>query len=368
MPAPSENAQGHALARFFEQTHIPIPDTGSILAIRSTSTAGLSGFEPERITCLQTERRHAAALERAGLAVVSEASGSFALCLIEATRDREENLYHIALGWSLLAPGGMLVLTAANSLGGESLGKKLRDCGLPVASVYSKAKCRVIALTRPLGCDAPPPPEWLALGAFKEIPGAGLVAGPGMFSAHAIDAGTRLLCDALDGPLTGSGADFGAGYGALSRHVLERSPDLRALDLYESEAKALAAARCNLAAWEDRVELRYHWSDLTATLPTQRYDWIVMNPPFHSGSATEPALGQQFIATAANSLRPRGSLWLVANRHLPYETLLATRFSHVVDLGQTAGYKVYRASHPIDTRRNERSPRLTSQRGRNRDG
>ena len=368
MPAPSENAQGHALARFFEQTTAPIPGTGAILAIRSTSTAGLSGFEPERITCLQTERRHAAALERAGLKVVSEASGPFDLCLIEATRDREENLHHLALGWSLLAPGGTLVLSAANTLGGESLGRKLRDCGLPIVSVYSKAKCRVIALTRSPGCENLPPHEWLELGTFKEIAGTGLMAGPGMFSAHAIDAGTQLLCDALDGPLTGRGADFGAGYGALSRHVLERSPDLHGLDLYESEAKSLAAARCNLAAWEDRVELGYHWTDLTVTVPTQRYHWIIMNPPFHSGPATEPALGQQFITTAANSLSPRGALWLVANRHLPYESILSSRFTQVVDLGQTAGYKVYRASHPLDTRRSARLPRPASQRGRHRAG
>jgi 16S rRNA (guanine1207-N2)-methyltransferase len=368
MRAPSENAQGHALARFFDQTTVPIPGTGSILAIRSASTAGLSGFEPESITCLQTERRHATMLERAGLKVVSEVSGVFDLCLIEATRDREENLYHIALGWSLLSSGGTLVLSAANTLGAETLGKKLRDCGLPIVSVYSKAKCRVIALTRTPGDAAEPPSEWLALGAFQEIPGTGIVAGPGMFSAHAIDAGTRLLCDALDAPLTGRGADFGAGYGALSRHVLERSPALHALDLYESEAKALAAARCNLAAWEDHVALGYHWSDLTVAAPTQRYDWIVMNPPFHAGSATEPALGQQFIATAANSLSPRGTLWLVANRRLPYESILSTRFTQVVDLGQTAGYKVYRASHPLDTRHSGRSPRPASQRGGHRAG
>jgi 16S rRNA (guanine1207-N2)-methyltransferase len=290
------------------------------------------------------------------------------LCLIEATRDRDENLYHIALAWSLLAPGGTLVLSAANALGGESLAKRIRESGLTLDAVYSKAKCRVVSVTRPAGGAAALPPEWLALGDYRELPGTGLVAGPGVFSAHAVDPGSRLLCEALDTPLTGRGADFGAGYGALSHHVLAQSPGIRTLDLYEAESKALAAAKINLAAWQSHVELGYRWTDITATAPGRGYDWIMLNPPFHSGTAAEPALGQRFINAAANSLDSRGALWMVANRHLPYETVLGTRFKQVADLGQSAGYKVYRASRPINDRTALHSSRPLPHRVRHRSG
>jgi 16S rRNA (guanine1207-N2)-methyltransferase len=47
-----------------------------------------------------------------------------------------------------------------------------------------------------------------------------------------------------------------------------------------------------------------------------------MNPPFHSGQATDVDLGRAFLATAAASLRRGGKLFLVANRQLPYEAVL----------------------------------------------
>ncbi|MBM4199770.1 MAG: methyltransferase [Gammaproteobacteria bacterium] len=369
MSSAAESAQGHALAKFFEHTAVPLSGSGGILAIRSTTAAGLTGFDPGRILCLQTNRTHADALERAGFRVVTEVSGAFALCLIEATRDRDENLHHIALGWSLLAPDGRLVLSAANALGGESLARRIRESGLTVDTVYSKAKCRVVCVTRTAdGVAAGPPPEWLALGDYRELPRTGLVAGPGVFSAHTVDPGSRLLCEALDTPLVGRGADFGAGYGALSHHVLARSAGIRMLDLYESEWKALAAAKINLAPWQSRVELGYRWTDITLTAPDRGYDWIIMNPPFHSGTAAEPALGQRFIHAAANSLDSRGTLWMVANRHLPYETVLGTRFKQVADLGQSAGYKVYRAAHPVSDRTALRSSRPPPRRVRHRSG
>ena len=54
-----------------------------------------------------------------------------------------------------------------------------------------------------------------------------------------------------------------------------------------------------------------------------QYDVIVSNPPFHTQSrADRPDIGRRFIAVAAEALKPGGRLWLVANRHLPYEAVL----------------------------------------------
>ncbi|HQR91188.1 MAG TPA: methyltransferase, partial [Caulobacter sp.] len=45
----------------------------------------------------------------------------------------------------------------------------------------------------------------------------------------------------------------------------------------------------------------------------------------------------------AASLRKGGDLWLVANRHLPYEAILNEQFAKVRLAGETNGYKVYEA-------------------------
>jgi 16S rRNA (guanine1207-N2)-methyltransferase len=72
-------------------------------------------------------------------------------------------------------------------------------------------------------------------------------------------------------------------------------------------------------------------------------DFVVTNPPFHETGGEDKSLGQAFIKTAAASLRKGGDLWLVANRHLPYEAILNEHFAKVRLAGETNGYKVYEA-------------------------
>src|SRR5690606_20172087 len=68
-----------------------------------------------------------------------------------------------------------------------------------------------------------------------------------------------------------------------------------------------------------------------------------------------PGLGQRFIEVAAQALRPGGRLFLVANRHLPYEATLARAFTGVQVLAQGGGFKVVEAlkGGPLQ----ERTPR-----------
>lgn len=353
MTSASAAAQTKALMKFCE-SFLPAQETGrKVLAIRAAWPEPLRVFRADNVLCLQTDRILADRLERAGFRVCTEASGEFDLCLVEATKHKDENLYHIALGWSLLRSGGRLIISAANALGGESLAKRIAAAAFPIRSIHSKAKCRVIWIDR---AEAQPTTAafveaGVALGEFREIPGTGLLSCPGIFSAHAVDQGTQLLADSLPLPLQGDGADLGAGYGALSRHILRRSDNLRRLDLYEVEWKALAAARLNLAPWEQRTKIGYHWQDVTRDAPTRRFDWVVMNPPFHAAREAIPALGKAFIASARSTLKVSGSLWLVANRHLPYEGVLAEGFSEVTKICERQGFKVVQAKHPRASRR-----------------
>ena len=72
-------------------------------------------------------------------------------------------------------------------------------------------------------------------------------------------------------------------------------------------------------------------------------DFVVANPPFHDGGAEDRALGQAFIDRAAKSLRTGGTLWMVANRHLPYETTLNAAFKTVRPVVEAEGYKIIEA-------------------------
>ena len=75
-------------------------------------------------------------------------------------------------------------------------------------------------------------------------------------------------------------------------------------------------------------------------------DAVIANPPFHQGRAAEPDLGAAFIAAAARILKPSGQLFLVANRQLPYEAVLAIAFREWEKLSEDGTYKVMHASRP----------------------
>ncbi|MBV1866734.1 MAG: methyltransferase, partial [Marinosulfonomonas sp.] len=95
----------------------------------------------------------------------------------------------------------------------------------------------------------------------------------------------------------------------------------------------------------------FHWADATDFLFREGFDQIVMNPPFHTGRAADPDLGRAFITSAARLLAPRGTLWLVANRHLPYESALSTSFRDVSELTGDSSFKVFRAAKPVQRKR-----------------
>ncbi|KJZ20709.1 methyltransferase [Loktanella sp. S4079] len=169
----------------------------------------------------------------------------------------------------------------------------------------------------------------------------GYVTTAGVFSDGAVDAGSALLVDALPDKLPARTADLGAGWGYLAAPVLERE-NVQSLDLIEAEALSLTCAKQNVS--DPRV--RFHWADATQFQPEASFDGIVMNPPFHTGRASDPSLGRAFIQSAARMLTPSGKLWMVANRHLPYETTLSECFRNVDTIGGNGAFKVFHANRP----------------------
>ena len=95
---------------------------------------------------------------------------------------------------------------------------------------------------------------------------------------------------------------------------------------------------------------RFHWADATRFKPAHPWDAVVMNPPFHISRAADPELGAAFLRAAHRGLLPGGTLWLVANRHLPYDRILTPLFRTVEEIGGDAVFRLFRAAHPIRAR------------------
>ncbi len=165
----------------------------------------------------------------------------------------------------------------------------------------------------------------------------------GMFSHGRIDPGSAALAFHMRTIICGKTADFGAGWGFLSYEALEQSEKLTTLDLYEADYNALKAAKEHLKHKTASCPIHFYWHDLVHEPITDLYDTIISNPPFHTQQTTDISLGQNFIIKAAKYLKPGGNLLLVANRHLPYETLLKDIFRTVLIHEEAHGFKVIEA-------------------------
>ena len=151
-----------------------------------------------------------------------------------------------------------------------------------------------------------------------------------------------MLARHLEGRLSGAVADFGAGWGYLAAECLRRASQITRLDLYEADHASLDAARRNLSGL-NQARLGFHWTDLTREPVPERYDAIIMNPPFHAGRAADPTLGIGFIRAAHSALKPGGKLLMVANRQLPYEAALRELFRSIDVVEEGSGFKVIEA-------------------------
>lgn len=242
----------------------------------------------------------------------------------------------LARAWVALAArvtDGPVIVDGDKTDGVESI---LKDCRRRDAAdtPLSKAHGKIFTLARDVDFS-----DWAA-SSDKQTDG-GFVTTAGAFSADGIDPGSRWLAECLPADIGSHVVDLGAGWGYLGARVLKREKVTR-LDLIEADHSALEAARRNVA--DPRAA--FHWADATTWWPDTRADSVVMNPPFHTGRVADPDLGRAFIATAARALKPSGTLWMVANRHLLYEATLTEKFKHLDEIAGDARFKILRARHP----------------------
>ena len=299
------------------------------------------------IVCEQSFKPDADALQQAGLTVMPEldaCASRFERVLVLPPRQREEARALFAKAIRIAGEGGRVVGAAGNQMGARSHEADLTQLAGGITT-QSKHKCRVFwtnALSH-AQVDAARLESWAQGDAPRTILDGRFVSRPGIFAWDRIDVASELLAAALPATLAGRAADLGAGFGYLSQELLQRCGSIRALDVYEAEHRALALARLNLANDAHGVPIDFRWHDVTRGLP-DRYDVIVSNPPFHTRSGRDdPGLGRRFIAAAAAALNPGGRFWLVANRHLPYESVLNASFGSVRIVIERYGFKIIEA-------------------------
>ncbi|WP_420012647.1 class I SAM-dependent methyltransferase [Tateyamaria sp.] len=312
-----------------------LPGDGPIAVMHPAVDADLSALPRDRVCIISPLATVCAHFQARGFDVAAEPAkdARFAAAVVCLTRARAEARALLAVAMS--QTDGLVIVDGQKTDGGDSMLKSLR-LRMEIAGPISKAHGKIFWAQS--GGDLF---DW-ALGP-KLQPG-GFWTAPGVFSADGVDPASALLAQALPEAMVGTVADLGAGWGYLAAHILTR--DVKAVHLVENHDMALQCAHHNVT--DPRAQ--FHWADATVWKPSHKMDAVVMNPPFHSGRKADPSLGRAFIAAAARMLQPHGALWMVANRHLPYEDALAGQFAKVVDLDGDARFKLVRAERPKRTR------------------
>lgn len=324
----------------FEAEALPLPGKGA----RALFLGAEPGFRlPEgfgaELSLVQGFRPHFVSLQSAGHHVVQRAEGEgYHLALVLAGRHRGLNELRIADAIERTSEGGTIVIAGGKEDGIASLRKRLGGLveivdHLPKyhgTVLWFRRDEIALAAAAALRADNP---ETLVEDRFRTA--------PGMFSFDRIDTGSRLLVEHLPDDIKGKVADFCSGWGYVAAEIAARAKELKALELFEADFHALEASRSNVPT--TLVEPRFHWQDLLKEPVERRFDMVVMNPPFHQDREGDPEVGQRLIRAASAALKPGGRLLMVANRHLPYQPVLAASFAWHQELALDGGFRIWAA-------------------------
>lgn len=251
-------------------------------------------------------------------------------------QSKEYSLYLMAQCFDALEEDGLLICMAGNNENGKRLKKWFADFDINAQS-ESKQKQRIVwGYRKEINQNVVT--EYLKKYGIQKViyNDEDFYSKPGVYGWNKIDNGSKLLCNKLPENIKGYGADYGCGYGFLSKFVL--SDSVTSLDCIDADHNALVCAQKNLK--DSLSKINFIHMDLNENNTEKKYDWIVMNPPFHQGKKSDSDIGVKFIEQTSKSLKPNGMLYMVSNSFLPYEKILQKTFKNVEKIIEQNGFKI----------------------------
>ncbi len=164
-----------------------------------------------------------------------------------------------------------------------------------------------------------------------------LEAAAGVYAAGKLDPGSEFFLENLDFRQFKNKKvlDIGTGYGILALKASLAAAMVTAVD---DDLLAIQSSYKNSKKYG--LDIRCLHSDVNSSLKDDDlYDYVITNPPFHVGKGVVLELPFAFIAAAYKHLKPHGELFLVANKALAYEPLLA-KFANWKELATNNSFKI----------------------------
>lgn len=185
-------------------------------------------------------------------------------------------------------------------------------------------------------------------------PAGALAAFGGVFSGGKPDAGGQLLArtfladtaNAESSLATVEGLtllDLGCGNGSVSLEILGDLPAgyrLSALYATDLDVDAIRSATANLSK---NPVAQVSWDNAASRVPDASVDIVLLNPPFHTGTAVDLSLVGPLLTAAHRLLVPGGKLYLVHNSHARYRQQVEEIFTDTRQLERTPTFTVLSA-------------------------
>jgi 16S rRNA (guanine1207-N2)-methyltransferase len=163
---------------------------------------------------------------------------------------------------------------------------------------------------------------------------------PGVFSHGALDMGTRILLENLEGKPEGKILDFGCGAGLIGAYLAKVNENVTITGL---DVSALAIESTFKTYQANNIEgtaiISNGLSEVKST-----FNQVYSNPPFHSGVKTNYAITELFLNSVKEFIQPRGRLSIVANNFLNYQPLLEKQFGGYNTVAKNRRFNVYHAT------------------------
>jgi 16S rRNA (guanine1207-N2)-methyltransferase len=173
---------------------------------------------------------------------------------------------------------------------------------------------------------------------YKDVP-IEVAQLPGVFSAGALDAGTKLLLDNM--PFHKKRVlDMGCGAGVIGTIYKKLSPQS---EVIMADASMLAVEASKRTAAKNDTEVQVLLSDLFSAIKGS-FDLVLCNPPFHTGVDTDYSFIERFAKDVRARLTRHGEVYTVANSFLSYESKLSKGIGATEILVDDGKFRVYKST------------------------
>ena len=168
-----------------------------------------------------------------------------------------------------------------------------------------------------------------------------ITALPGVFSQSRIDPGTQFLLEhfpRVNAPEKIIDPGCGAGVLALAAALNWPEASITATD---DSAIAVESTRISAEAngFGQRIETIH--TDILKGIENESADLVICNPPFHQQQRVSVESGLGFLRESARVLKKGGQLFIVANRHLGYQSELERLFEGAITIAQNKQYHIF---------------------------